>query len=425
MPTGSPAPKIDDGLLDRVIAASEGNPLLAEEAARSVAAGGLTAPNLRTAVRATVRGLDSPARDLPRLLAVAGRPLQPKETAGLGIDGVGRAVEAAVETGLVVDGPDGLGFRHAMLREAVYADLDGTRTLHNRFARRSTAPTRRSSHTISHCPGDPAKLPHRGRRPLRTPARSARCRRQLTFSAGQRSWTRTTATGGRNSPRYMPGRANGTRWPRPSPGRSNYSPATNWPKRGAGKAGSSARWSAIQVRPSRRTSKRPPIWRGTGADTQAAVLIGIAWGEAVDGDVAVVDDLLGRARELLPADPDDETLSDIGEIRLLRLIRQGRFAECGDAARDAAASASRAFRPDRGFAIWLHGACAEACAGNLTGALDLADLAVESTTAIPVLLIGCLGARAHLLARLGRLPRPPTASPRNSGAPSESTNPGC
>ena len=72
-------PLIDAGLLNRVIAAAEGNPLLAEETARSIAAGGVTAPNLRTAVRATVRGLPSPARDLLRLLAVAGRPLQPRE----------------------------------------------------------------------------------------------------------------------------------------------------------------------------------------------------------------------------------------------------------------------------------------------------------------------------------------------------------
>ena len=68
---------LDGVLLERVIAAAEGNPLLAEETARSAIVGGGPAPNLRTAVRATIHGLRPPARDLTRLLAVAGRPLQP------------------------------------------------------------------------------------------------------------------------------------------------------------------------------------------------------------------------------------------------------------------------------------------------------------------------------------------------------------
>jgi tetratricopeptide (TPR) repeat protein len=67
-----------------------------------------------------------------------------------------------------------------------------------------------------------------------------------------------------------------------------------------------------------------------------------------------------------------------------------------------AASAAKALRPDRGFAVWLQGACALTCAGNYQGALDLADRAIASTESVPVLLIGCLAAKAHLLARTGR-----------------------
>jgi len=394
---------LDDGLLERVIAAAEGNPLLAEETARSAATGGVTAPNLRTAVRASVRGLASPARDLTQLLAVAGRPLQPTETAALGIAGVEQAIDAAVETGLVVDGPDGLGFRHAMLREAVYADLDGTRTLHHRFARAIDG-------------GDPAELAHHlalsgqpggaaaswaaaaahARSVGALPEAADFLRRATILDPDNGHWWQELAeihawSGQRDEM--------ATAFARALELLPRDEMANAWCRQGRQLRTVVCNPSA-SIKAYRQAARY--LSRRSSAHTQAAVLIGIAWGEAVDGDVELVDDLLGRAGTLLPADPDDETLSDIGEIRLLRLIRQGRFAECGDAARDAATSASRALRPDRGFAIWLHGACAETCAGNLTAALDLAELAVESTKAIPVLLIGCLGARAHLLARLGR-----------------------
>ena len=396
-------PLIDAGLLNRVITAAEGNPLLAEETARSIAAGGVTAPNLRTAVRATVRGLPSPARDLLRLLAVAGRPLQPRETTALGIDGVEQAVDAAVESGLAVDGPDGLGFRHAMLREAVYADLDNTRTLHNRFV------------SALHG-GDPAELAHHlalsgrsGEAAASWAAAAAHARSVGALAEAADFLQRATVLDPDNG-HWWQELAEIHAW---SGQRGDMATAfaralellprdelaDAWCRQGR-----QLRTVVCNPNASIRAYRQAAQWlsRGSSTETQAAVLIGLAWGEAVDGDVGLVDDLLGRAQAFLPADPDDETLSDIGEIRLLRLIRQGRFDECGDAARDAATSATKALRPDRGFAIWLHGACAETCAGNLTAALDLADLAVESTKAIPVLLIGCLGARAHLLARLGR-----------------------
>ncbi len=65
---------MDDALLHRVVAAAEGNPLLAVESARVLAAGGSgPPPNLRTAVRATAGSLPAAARTLVGLVAVAGR----------------------------------------------------------------------------------------------------------------------------------------------------------------------------------------------------------------------------------------------------------------------------------------------------------------------------------------------------------------
>ena len=57
---------------------------------------------------------------------------------------------------------------------------------------------------------------------------------------------------------------------------------------------------------------------------------------------------------------------------------------------------------DRAYAVLVNAACALACAGDYDGALAFADRAVATAAPVPVLLVGCLAARAHLLARLGR-----------------------
>jgi tetratricopeptide (TPR) repeat protein len=125
-------------------------------------------------------------------------------------------------------------------------------------------------------------------------------------------------------------------------------------------------------------------------------LIGLAWGEAVAGDPAASAELLASAEALLPAAPSAQIRADIDEIRMHGLIRQGRFGE----AVEVAGTASRP--PDRAYAVWVNAACALACLGDYDGALALADRAVAATEPVPVLLVGCLAARAHILARLGR-----------------------
>ena len=79
-----------------MIAAAEGNPLLAVESARVIAAGGEgPPPNLRTAVRATCGLLPAHAQMLINLLAAAGRPLASAELDGLRVPDLGLAEEAA------------------------------------------------------------------------------------------------------------------------------------------------------------------------------------------------------------------------------------------------------------------------------------------------------------------------------------------
>ena len=118
-----------------MIAAAEGNPLLAVESMRALATGSTAPPpNLRRAVRAALGALPPPGRALAGLLAAAGRPLTRSELDGLGVGGLPDAEAAGTDSGLLVRHAGRLGFRHALLREAVYADLADPMPLHERVA---------------------------------------------------------------------------------------------------------------------------------------------------------------------------------------------------------------------------------------------------------------------------------------------------
>jgi DNA-binding SARP family transcriptional activator len=120
---------------ERVIAAADGNPLLAIESARAVARGDRDlASSLRATVRAAVAGLPEDARRAAELAAVAGRDLERVELVALVAP---EAMLGAIDSGLFRSADGRLGFRHALLREAVYADLDDVRrrTLHEELGR--------------------------------------------------------------------------------------------------------------------------------------------------------------------------------------------------------------------------------------------------------------------------------------------------
>ena len=108
-----------------MIAAADGNPLLALESARAAARGDDGPPaSLRGAVRAAIAGLDEPARRAAELAAVAGRPLDRVELSALAPP---EAVLAAMDCGLFRSADGRFGFRHDLLREAALADLDDAR----------------------------------------------------------------------------------------------------------------------------------------------------------------------------------------------------------------------------------------------------------------------------------------------------------
>ena len=111
----------------QVIAAADGNALLAVEAARTLARGEPSLPHgLRATVRAASAHLSVPAATLCATLAVAGRPLSVDELRrrkGCEPAGFEEAFEEANDAGLVQLTEGALDFRHALLREAYYADI--------------------------------------------------------------------------------------------------------------------------------------------------------------------------------------------------------------------------------------------------------------------------------------------------------------
>jgi DNA-binding CsgD family transcriptional regulator len=132
---------LDASMLDNVITRAEGNAYYAEEllAAASTCIGELPA-RLADLLLARTERLSPAAQQVLRAAAVTGRRVDDelaREASGLAGPDYDDAVREAVAHQLLVpDGDRGYTFRHALLREAIYADLlPGERTrLHARLA---------------------------------------------------------------------------------------------------------------------------------------------------------------------------------------------------------------------------------------------------------------------------------------------------
>jgi len=110
-----------------VVELSEGNPLFLEELARTGTDGGTELPlTIAEAVLRRVADLDEVARRLVTYAAVGGQQVRFDLLArllGLPERGLLPAARSAVERSILVETADGLAFRHALTREAVYRDL--------------------------------------------------------------------------------------------------------------------------------------------------------------------------------------------------------------------------------------------------------------------------------------------------------------
>lgn len=111
-----------------ILGRADGNPFYAEElVAAAESTGGALPAELADVLLARLDRLDDDGRLVVRAASATGRRVSHELLArGAGIDGVtlDRGVRASVEANvLVAVGTDGYAFRHALLAEAVYADL--------------------------------------------------------------------------------------------------------------------------------------------------------------------------------------------------------------------------------------------------------------------------------------------------------------
>jgi DNA-binding CsgD family transcriptional regulator len=152
---------LDAAALEAIIRRAEGNTYYAEELLAASACGSDLPAGLAELLLARLQRLSLAGQQVVHAAAVAGRRVEDdlvKQACGLGEADYEEAVREAVANQLLVpDGEEGYAFRHALLREAAYADLlPGERTrLHARLAELLSDEVRLSS-----VPGTAAELAH-------------------------------------------------------------------------------------------------------------------------------------------------------------------------------------------------------------------------------------------------------------------------
>jgi class 3 adenylate cyclase/DNA-binding CsgD family transcriptional regulator/tetratricopeptide (TPR) repeat protein len=131
---------LDAAALEQMITRAEGNAYYAEELLAASTAGCELPADLAELLVARMERLSATAQQVLRAAAVTGRRVDDElvmQASGLAAPEYEQAVREAVAHQLLVpDGTHGYAFRHALLREAIYADLlSGERTrLHARLA---------------------------------------------------------------------------------------------------------------------------------------------------------------------------------------------------------------------------------------------------------------------------------------------------
>ncbi|MFI6095096.1 ATP-binding protein [Lentzea sp. NPDC051213] len=409
------------GQAEQVVAVASGSPLLTVELARALAGGADAAEGLRSATRWATGRLHGPARVFVELAAVAGRDLHRAEIAALpGLADPAQAATEALGSGLLRERDGTIGFRHALLADAVAADLSD--------------PLRSRRHDTI------AAALRRAR--MKTPGRAAEIARHLRLAghdelavahlvkaaAAARSvcalveaadlLTEVTEIDPHDPDTFVE-LAEVEAW-RGLLGESDaafdralelIAPldrgalVSAWLRRGKWLRG-----GLCIPRECRRSyaAALDVLDRDPDADPDARIeaLAGMAWAEAVTGGVAAAEDLLLSVDALTHRKPVGDLLAhDVSVARAHILLRTGRFADSYAPLTAAAAAANRAGRPDLAFPSLLNAASAAACLGAFDRALDFIDRSVPLVVPNGLLRLGVYAhsAQVSVLCRLGRV----------------------
>ena len=414
--------ELDDSEVERIADVAEGNPLLAVESARAADAGEHGPPaTLRASVRAQLAGLGDEARDLAELLAVAGRELNRRECAASCDAGdAAGAATAAAECGLLAAAGGRIGYRHGLLREAVYDALPDPRRawLHERLA---------DGLETSSEPGSGARdaevarhllLAGNGDRAVEHLRRAAAHARGLACLPEAADYLREALEIAPEDAELWLELAEIEAWgERVEQSQEAFERARSLLDRGPVEPLVVA-WLR-RARWLRGPTCSPPLSlesyeRGlelmdaAGAAMpreRAEALAGCAWCHAAAGDPDLVDGLLEQVHALVGDRREDDLLvHDIASARQFALMRAGRFEESYGPGIASGEAAVRAGRTDMGYGAWGNCASAAAALGELDRALEFADRSMYAVrgTCTP---IECVihSARAQILGRSGRL----------------------
>lgn len=419
--------------VEQIVRLAAGSPLLAVETARAVARDGADlAAGLSGAARLAISRLSAQARVFVEFLAAAGRDLDRPEVASLPLQNPARAAAEALGSGLLRTADGQTGFRHALLRDAVYQEIpDPIRTrLHHELAQLLRNRGRPSDSRAQYTRGS-----RRGLRAaeiarhlilagqdeqavsyLILAARDARSVAAMTEAAD--FLTEATAIEP-HDPDLLVELAEVEAFRGLLESSDNafdraleqISPQdagaliSAWLRRG--------RWlrgGLCHPRESRRSYQNAldVLDRDPASDlsARAEALAGKAWAEAVAGEQAAVDELLAETGRILDRDGTGDLLThDIGVARGHALIRAGRFTDSFGPLIAASAAAGRAGRPDMAYSCLSNAASAAACAGEFGRALDFADrcLPLVAPNGLLRLSVYAQVARSAILRRLDRL----------------------
>jgi len=404
---------------ERVADLAEGNPLLAVETARALAGGTeVLAPSLRGSVRVTLLGLVGEVRRLVELAAVAARPIEAVELDQLELREADESASAAIETGLLISVQRGIGFRHALLREAAYAEIAEPRRrgLHHRWAQALLASERAGG---SARPAEVARhlrLAGRDQDAVAELVRAAADARAVAALDQAVDYLVEATSIARDRADLLAELGELEAW------RGNPEPAET-----AFAAAQTALAAAPPVERARALLRRARAHHGpicapravyaycsqalplldtapepAGAERREA-LAAMAWAEALDGSLEEAERLLAELAS--GSTGGDLDTYDIYHPRAFVLMRRGEFADSCAAAVAAGEAIERVGRPDLSYACWSEAAAAAAAAGEGPRALELIDrgLGALAGKGLHSLEVHLLSARSFILTRLGRL----------------------
>jgi DNA-binding SARP family transcriptional activator len=405
---------------ERVADRAEGNALLAVETARALARGrDDVAPSLRGSVRSALAPLSGEARDLIEIASVAARPLDPVEIRELALSSAEQAATVAVQSGIVHADDGELGFRHALLREAVYEEISPPRRrgLHQRWADTLLASERaqaipRPAEVARHlrlAGADSEAVPQLVRaaadaRSLAALEQAADYLEEALEIAPQDAdlWLELSeveawrARRDRSQAAFERGLAQ-------LDGEEPLRVARAWLKRARAYRGPICAPRAA-LESARKASALLEATATPARQERDEALAVRAWAEAVAGDVEKAELLL---TELSADEPvgDDLRTYDVGHARALALMRRERFVESYAPSIAAGEAVARARRSDLSYGCWANAAGAANAAGEHERALEFLDRGMSATAGqgLQSLEIHMLAARSFVLRGLGRL----------------------